>query len=333
MITARDMTGLYAIIPTPARAGAERWDARDTVDVQETHRLIDRLIGDGVSGIIALGTTGECPTLSEDDFDVMVDAVVSAVAGRVPTFVGATGPGTHATIRRLRRVAEAGASGSLLGLPIWQPLTTEMAVDFYREASAAFPDLALMVYANTRAFRYGFPVEFWQEVRRQAPTVVAAKVSQAPHLEQMVEVTDGAVNFLPIDMQVHAFAARSPETTRSCWATAAAMGPEPSLAVLDAISRGDQAEVERAAADIAWANESIAPLIAAPEVFASYNIQIEKTRIAAAGYCQPGPIRPPYAHLPEEYARAAEESGHRWRALRERLADGGTPVDLARSDV
>ena len=55
MLTAQDIHGLYAIIPTPAKSGAERFDATDTVDVDETVRLIDALIRDGATGIIVLG--------------------------------------------------------------------------------------------------------------------------------------------------------------------------------------------------------------------------------------------------------------------------------------
>lgn len=320
MIAAADMTGLYGIIPTPALPGADRLDARDTVDVAETARLVDQLVRDGASGIIALGTTGECATLAEDDFDVVVGTVVDAVGGRVPTFVGASGLGGHSTARRLRQVAESGATGALVGLPMWQPLTTEMAVDYFAQISESFPELAIMVYANARAFRYGFPVEFWEGIHAKAPTVMSAKVSKAPDLERMLEVTAGTVNFLPSDMVVRDFAARAPATTTACWATAASMGPEPSLALLDALSRGDAAAIEKADADIAWSNEPVAPLIADQELFAFYNIQIEKERIAAAGYCRPGPVRPPYHHLPEAYAVASRECGKRWLELRTRTS-------------
>ena len=82
MITAAEINGMYGIIPTPALPGAERLDARNTVDVDETARVVDRLVRDGVSGIIALGTTGECPALSEEDFDVVVDTVVEEKGSR-----------------------------------------------------------------------------------------------------------------------------------------------------------------------------------------------------------------------------------------------------------
>ncbi|MQY11080.1 Trans-O-hydroxybenzylidenepyruvate hydratase-aldolase [Streptomyces sp. RB5] len=324
MITAAEINGMYGIIPTPALPGADRLDAVDTVDTDETARLVDRLVRDGASGIIALGTTGECPALSEDDFDVVVDTVVGAVAGRVPVFVGATGAGGHGTARRLRKVADSGATGALLGLPMWQPLTTAMAVDYFAQASEAFPELALMVYANARAFRYQFPVDFWRGVFAEAPTVTSAKVSRAPQLERMLEVTEGKVNFVPSDMVVHDFAARAPRTTTACWATAAGMGPEPSIALMDALTRGDTKAAQKAAADIAWANEPLAHLFADQEIFASYNTQIEKARIAAAGYCRPGPARSPYHHLPQEYAAASAACGERWRELRARTAPAGT---------
>lgn len=322
MITATEITGMYGIIPTPANPGADRVDARNTVDVEETARLVDQLVADGVSGIIALGTTGECPTLSEDDFDVVVDVVTEAVADRVPTFLGATGAGGHSTARRLRKVVDSGATGALLGLPMWQPLTNEMAVDFYAQISETFPELAIMVYANTRAFRQTFPVEFWEQVANAAPTVTSAKMSRGPELERMLEVTGNRINFVPSDMVVHDFATRAPETTTACWATAAGMGPEPSIALMDALDRGDAEGADRAAADIAWANEPLAHIFGNPEVFASYNIQVEKARIDAAGYCRTGPVRSPYNHLPAEFAAAAAECAERWQELRRRLAAG-----------
>ena len=67
MLHADDIKGVYAIVPTPAKEGADHWSATDTVDLDESARMIDRLIADGVDAIIALGTTGECATLTENE--------------------------------------------------------------------------------------------------------------------------------------------------------------------------------------------------------------------------------------------------------------------------
>ena len=47
MLTAKDFHGLWAIIPTPSKPGADRADAVDTVDLDETARVVDALIRDG----------------------------------------------------------------------------------------------------------------------------------------------------------------------------------------------------------------------------------------------------------------------------------------------
>src|SRR5262249_53499956 len=173
MLQPSDLRGVYAIIPTPAKDGADRWDAVDTVDLVETARVVDRLIRDGVHGLIVLGTTGECATVTGSEYEAFTACVLETVNKRVPTFIGTTALGTHEVIRRTRFAAERGADGILLGLPMWQPLTVDMAVAFYQSISEAFPALAVMVYGNGRAFRFTFPPEFWSRVIEVAPTLIA----------------------------------------------------------------------------------------------------------------------------------------------------------------
>lgn len=330
MLTARDFRGLYAIVPTPARAGAERWDAVDTVDLDETARLVERLIADGASGLIALGTTGECATLTRREYESFGDCLLATVRGRVPTFVGTSALGTHEVVERMRFIGERGADGTLLGLPMWQPLTLEMAVEFYGAIAEAFPDLAVMVYANTRAFRFEFPPAFWEAVVDRAPTVTSAKFSRPDELLAAQAAARGRIHFMPNEGAAYRFAQLSPETTTACWATAASMGPEPALALMEAILRRDWGRAKTIDGEIAWASETFKAMTKSPELFASYNIQLEKLRIGAAGYCEPGPIRPPYHVVPEEYAKAARECGRRWATLRARYAAAATATATAR---
>ena len=55
-------------------------------------------------------------------------------------------------------------------------------------------------------------------------------------------------------------------------------------------------------------------------MFASYNIQLERIRIDAAGYCKAGPVRPPYDVMPAEFAEQARECGRRWAQLCQKYA-------------
>jgi trans-o-hydroxybenzylidenepyruvate hydratase-aldolase len=318
----RDYRGLYSIIPTPVLAGATFRPGEPTVDLDETARLVDALVRAGSAGIIALGTTGECATLPSWDYEPLVRCLCETVAGRVPLFIGATALGQAEVMARLAVVRDAGAEGSLLGLPMWQPLTTQMAVRYYAAVSEAYPGLSIMVYANQRAFRFAFDSgdEFWAQVAAAAPTVTSAKFSRVGPLQRLLEATRSRVHFMPNDSSVGKFYEASPETTSACWATSASMGPAPCLAMISAVLGGNRAEAGQVAKDIAWANEPVQPFIADPTVFASFNIQIERVRIAAAGFCDPGPIRPPYDVVPEEYAAPSRECGQRWRQLCEKYA-------------
>lgn len=322
MLSAHEIRGLYAILPTPAKPGAEHILARHTVDLDESARAVEALITDGCDGLIALGTTGECATLSQEDYDAFVACLVDTTRKRVPLFVGTTALAGYEVARRMRLVSDLGADGTLLGLPMWQPVTVDAAVRYYRELSEGFPALAIMVYANTRAFRFTFPDEFWQAVIEVAPTVVSAKYAQPRDLRGLLRITKGRVNIVPNEMTMARFYAESPETTICCWATAASMGPKPTIALMRAVERGDASSVQRISAALDWANEPIRPIITNPEVFAQFNIQMEKLRITEAGYCNAGSIRSPYAAMPADFAEFSRECGRRWAVLNREMAAG-----------
>ena len=313
LLQANDIKGVYAIVPTPTVPGGDHWSATNTVNVEESARLVDQLIKDGVDAIIALGTTGECATLTEDEYKVFADAVITAANGRVPTIIGATALGTHQTVERLRFLRQQGATGSMLGLPMWQPCVEDMAVKFYESIAEGFPDLSIMVYMNARAFRFDFPLTFWERIAKVAPNVTSAKYTNAPPYADCVSVTEGKIKFLPIDMAMLPYAEAQPDVVDCCWTTGASMGPQVSIALMDAVNARDWDAARAIDADIKWATETFMP--PDPAQFQFFNIQIEKLRMEGSGYCAPGPIRPPYDVVPDEYKERAYECGRRWAEL------------------
>jgi trans-o-hydroxybenzylidenepyruvate hydratase-aldolase len=318
MLAVEDYRGLFAIIPTPSLP-TTGWAAGPTVDLDETARVADQLVQDGAAGLIALGTTGECATLAADEYEAVVRCITETVADRVPTIIGSSALGWADIRHRLQVLADAGATGTLLGLPQWQPMTASMAITMYSQVSAMFPRLTVMVYANERAFRFPFAdsPDFWAALVDVAPTVTAAKFSRPKPLATLREASRGRIHFLPNESKVLDFVEIAADAVTACWATAASMGPEPCLALLRAVAAGDLEAAATVAKQLKWANEPVDDLIADPAVFASYNIQIEKARINAAGYCAAGPVRPPYDELPLEYLDRAQDCGTRWRSLRD----------------
>jgi dihydrodipicolinate synthase/N-acetylneuraminate lyase len=309
MLKATDLRGVIGIVPTPAKAGAEAWDAVDTVDLDETARLVEQLLQDGVKGIVALGTMGECATLTQKEYEEFVDCVLSTVRRRVPALIGTTAMGLHEVVSRLRFIRERGADGTLLGLPMWQPCTMDMAVEYYATLSKSFPDLAIMVYANPRAFRFDFPVSFWKRVVEDAPTIMAAKFSSLATFAEVFAVTRGTVNFIPPFGRAPVFAKAAPDALTACWVPA--VGPQPAVALMDAILSKNWERMEEIEHDLEWAEQPTRPYVTNAEIFASFNIQIEKLQMNASGYAKAGPIRPPYHVVPRNIKEASEEVGRR----------------------
>jgi dihydrodipicolinate synthase/N-acetylneuraminate lyase len=224
----------------------------------------------------------------------------------------------HDIARRIKFVKALGATGTLLGIPMWQPATLDMAVKFYADVAEAFPDFPIMVYANARAFRFPFGVDFWAQVVGKAPTVMSAKFSAKAILKAAVEAVAGRVKFVPPVGLAYEFAQISPSTQTACWMPS--VGPQVGIALMKALADGNNAQAKTLADDIAWANEPHHAITGSQDIFASYNIQLEKVLMAASGYCKTGPIRPPYNVMPEDFRRAATEGGQRYAKLREKYS-------------
>jgi 4-hydroxy-tetrahydrodipicolinate synthase len=105
------------------------------IDLEATGALVERCIGAGVSGLVATGSTGEFSTLTGDERRKVLEAVVSAAAGRVPT-VGATGAlSTTETIDLSVHAERAGAAAVMIVPPFYGPL-------LWREVVAHFAAVA-----------------------------------------------------------------------------------------------------------------------------------------------------------------------------------------------
>src|SRR5438445_7969753 len=114
MLSAADITGVYAMVPTPCKPGEDTWEATDSVDLDEAARMTEQLIRDGIGGIAACGTTGECAALLWEEKRAFIDAVVQVSSHRVPVFAGATALGTRETIRQMKGLRDVGADGAFV---------------------------------------------------------------------------------------------------------------------------------------------------------------------------------------------------------------------------
>nr|PZN59634.1 MAG: hypothetical protein DIU58_17735 [Sphaerobacter thermophilus] len=115
-ITASDLRGVMAYPPTPATANAGDLTARDTVNLDESERMIRALLDDGFDSIATNGTLGEMATLTLEEwqqFAAVVAETVRAYNPDYPLFIGVTTLNTRDTVAGLTLGRTLGGTGGL----------------------------------------------------------------------------------------------------------------------------------------------------------------------------------------------------------------------------
>ena len=312
-LTSSDIRGVVGIVPTPANAGAERWDAVDTVNLPESEKMIRTIVDAGVDVIMTTGTFGECSTLTWPELQAFVDCVVSTVAGRRPVFAGVTTLNTRDTIERGREFVRLGADGLFVGRPMWIALDDRQIVRYYRDIAEALPGVPLVAYDNPLAFKGKISTDVYAQLAK-IPEIVAAKHVGGPQLEADMRAVGPSIRILPLETDWLPIARVVPELALACWSGAVACAPSPIAALGRAILTRDWKLAEVLHDKANWAVETMFPGgdIA---TFMNYSIQLGHVRFRSAGLIDPGPTRPPYVGAPEEYMAGAREVGRRWQQL------------------
>jgi len=115
------------------------------VDFAGYERLLEHYLGKGVSGVFPLGTTGESPTIDDDEMEALVERTVGVVAGRVPVFVGVGGNATRKVLATLKRLERHRFEGIVSVCPYYnRPSQDGMREHFTRIAEAT--DRQILVY-------------------------------------------------------------------------------------------------------------------------------------------------------------------------------------------
>jgi 4-hydroxy-tetrahydrodipicolinate synthase len=123
-----------------------------SIDLEDTQRVVDDLIRDGVTGIIALGTVGENNSLMYDEKVSVLSAIVEVVAGRVPVLTGVSEYDTRRAVRYAQAAEKVGADGLMLLPPmVYVPHSHELVAYFRGVASNTA--LPIMLYNNPPAYR------------------------------------------------------------------------------------------------------------------------------------------------------------------------------------
>ena len=116
-----------------------------TVDADSFCKLVDFQIDNGTAGLVPVGTTGESPTLSHEEHDLVVELCIKQAAGRVPVIAGAGSNSTAEAVRLAEHAATAGADAVLIVSPYYNK-PTQAGLYAHFAAVAAAVDVPVIVY-------------------------------------------------------------------------------------------------------------------------------------------------------------------------------------------
>lgn len=118
---------------------------QEGIDVPALQALVDWQIDQGVSALVACGTTGEPSTMTDDEWALTVRTVVGAARGRVPVIAGTGGNDTRHVLQQARRAKELGADAQLCVTPYYNK-TTQAGLVAHYTAIADQGDLPVVMY-------------------------------------------------------------------------------------------------------------------------------------------------------------------------------------------
>jgi 4-hydroxy-tetrahydrodipicolinate synthase len=130
--------GSIPALVTPFRDGK--------VDEGALAGLVDWHVSEGSHGIVAVGTTGETPTLSHEEHERCIEIVVETAARRIPVIAGAGSNNTAESVSLMRHAKGVGADAALVVTPYYnKPNRAGLRAHFEAVAEAA-PELPIVLY-------------------------------------------------------------------------------------------------------------------------------------------------------------------------------------------
>jgi 4-hydroxy-tetrahydrodipicolinate synthase len=163
------------------------FDANGAVDYDRYRELCAFLVENGSDGVVVNGTTGEAPTLSEEERVGLVEAALEAVGDRATVVAGTGTNSTAQSIRLTEQAHEAGAHAVLVVTPYYNKPPPRGIVEHFKAVAAA-TDRPVMAYNIPGRVVINIEPETMAELA-EIPNVSAVKQSNAD-LEQARRIVE-----------------------------------------------------------------------------------------------------------------------------------------------
>ncbi len=142
------------------------------VDLVSFKRLIHFHIEQGTKGLVVAGTTGESPTLSHEELDLLFVTAIKEARGRIQVFPGVGTYNTKESVERTLRAKELGADGCLVIFPYYNRPNFQGCLEHFKAISDC--NLPMIVYYHPGRTSINLSAEQLAEICA-LPSVVALK--------------------------------------------------------------------------------------------------------------------------------------------------------------
>jgi 4-hydroxy-tetrahydrodipicolinate synthase len=131
--------GCYTAIVTPF--------VNNAVDYEGLEKLADFQIQNGITGLLAVGTTGESPVLSWDEHNKVTETIAQKTKGKCLCIAGTGSNNTTESLAATQHAAEVGVDAVLLVEPYYNgPSSLEIRKEYVAPIAAAYKDLDIIPY-------------------------------------------------------------------------------------------------------------------------------------------------------------------------------------------
>ena len=159
-----EFKGLYTALITPFTNGE--------VDYEKIDKLVDIQLEANVDGILPMGTTGESPTMMNDEHTKIIERVINRVAGRCQIIAGTGSNCTAKAIQQTKTAMALGADATLQVTPYYNKPSQEGLYQHFSKVA----DLGLPVVLYNVPGRSGIPIDVSTITKLAShPQIVAVK--------------------------------------------------------------------------------------------------------------------------------------------------------------
>jgi 4-hydroxy-tetrahydrodipicolinate synthase len=163
-----DLSGTFTALVTPFTADGE------SVDFAALEALVEAQIQGGVSGLVPCGTTGEAPTLTEEEQAAVIKRTVVAAKKRVPVLAGTGTFSTKKTVGASKAALAAGADGVMIVMPYYNKPSQDGMVE-HSVAVARAVGCPVVLYNIPGRSVVDLSAEATERIAQQAPNVIGVK--------------------------------------------------------------------------------------------------------------------------------------------------------------